>query len=72
MPARTIDYLNIDCELADFRVLKGLDLGRYPVRILSIEALDERSELEITSYLKQHDMQFVEKMGPTLLFKQGA
>ncbi len=67
--SRTIDYLNIDCERVDLRVLQGLSLKRYPVRILSIEALDDQAEREIRVYVEGQGMRFVEKMRWTLIFE---
>jgi hypothetical protein len=67
--SRTIDYLNIDCEGSDLRVLQGLDFSRYPVRILTIEALDETSERDITECLIRVGMIFVEKIKWTLVFR---
>jgi hypothetical protein len=49
--------------------LQGLDLSRYPVRILTIEALDESSERNITGFLAGVGMVFVEKVKWTLVFK---
>jgi FkbM family methyltransferase len=69
LASRGIDYLNIDCEGSDLRVLQGLDLSRYPVRILTIEALDESSERDITGYLAGVGMIFVEKIKWTLVFR---
>jgi len=67
--SRAIDYLNIDCEGSDLRVLRGLDLSRYPVRILTIEALDESSERDIAGFLAGAGMVFVEKIKWTLVFR---
>jgi FkbM family methyltransferase len=67
-PSRTIDYLDIDCEGLDLRVLQGLDLTRYPVRILTIEALDATAEREITNYLTARGMVLVEQIKWTLVF----
>jgi len=72
LPDRAIDYLNIDCEHADFRVLQGLSLERHPVRLLTIEALDPQNENEIKAYLSQRGMQFCERIGLTLLFRASA
>ena len=66
--SRTIDYLNIDCEGSDLRVLQGLDLSRYPVRILTIEALDGSTERDITEFLTGVGMVYVEKIKWTLVF----
>ncbi len=63
-----IDYLNIDCEGADLRVLQGLDLKKHPVQILTIEALDETAEQDITAYLTAAGMIFAEKIKWTLVF----
>jgi hypothetical protein len=67
-PARTIDYLNVDCEGFDLRVLQGLDFKRYPVRILTVEALDDAAEREVTAFLTAQGMAFAEKIKWTLVF----
>lgn len=65
---RPIDYLNIDCEGHDLPVLRGLDLDRYPVTILTIEALDKESEAAIQAYTSDHGLRFRGKHHWTLLF----
>lgn len=65
---RPIDYLNIDCEGYDLAVLKGLDLSRYPVRMLTIEAWGEANEREIMAYAQAHGFEFSEKLKLTLFF----
>lgn len=65
---RPIDYLNIDCEGHDLAVLQGLDLARYPVRILTIEALDAATESQIIAYAQTHGFEFKQKLFLTLFF----
>ncbi len=66
---RTLAYLNIDCERVDLRVLQGLTLTRYPVRILSIEALDEQAERDIRTYAESQGLRLVDKVKWTLVFE---
>jgi FkbM family methyltransferase len=64
----TIDYVNIDCEGHDFEVLKMLDLEKYSVKILTIEALDKSSEVLISNYMSQRGYTLSDKLHWTLLF----
>jgi FkbM family methyltransferase len=63
-----IDYVNIDCEGHDYEVLQFLDLKKYSVRILTIEALNKESESLIVQYMQERGFAFSEKLHWTLLF----
>jgi Methyltransferase FkbM domain len=65
---RRIDYLNVDCEGFDLRVVQGIDLARHAVQILTIEALDEDAERAIRAYLAGKRMTLVDKVKWTLVF----
>ncbi len=58
-PSR-FEFLNIDCEGNDFRVIKGLDLVRYTPRVICIEIWESKDGLDglinsdIHKYLCSH------------------
>ena len=55
------DFLNIDCEGNDFRVLKGLALDRYAPKVICIEIWESKQGLDglmtsdIHQYLQAHE-----------------
>jgi FkbM family methyltransferase len=65
---RTIDYVNIDCEGHDFEVLKQLDLFKYNVSIITIEALEQPVQDSIINYMVSKGYCLREKIHWTLLF----
>jgi FkbM family methyltransferase len=63
-----IDYLNIDCEGHDFAVLKQIELSKYNISIITIEALDAVSQKNIVEYMLNRGYCLCEKIHWTLLF----
>jgi len=64
-----IDFLSIDCEGHDFRVLKGLDFGRYRPRVICIESTWlESGEGEVPGYLMKLGYKIHAKMPNNIIF----
>ena len=57
---RTFEFLNIDCEGNDFRVLKGLSLAKYEPKVICIEVWESKAGLDdlvasdIHTHLSRH------------------
>jgi FkbM family methyltransferase len=65
---KRFDYLNIDCEGNDLRVLKGLDLTKFSPYIITIEANKEESKQEIYDFLSSWGYRFCCSLGVTQVF----
>jgi hypothetical protein len=48
-----IDYLNMDVELSELRVLAGFDVGRYRPRLVSVEG-HEQVRQWVINYFTDH------------------
>lgn len=72
-PGQKIDFLNIDVEGLDFKVLKSLNMGFHRPEIILIEALNTNLEQvlenEIFYYLSQQGYKLLAKTFNTLIFK---
>lgn len=64
---RTIDYVNIDCEGRDLDALRQLDLLKYNVSIITIEALEQSAQDSIINYMASKGYCLSEKIHWTLL-----
>ena len=62
------DFINIDCEGYDFIVLKQIDLIKFNVKLICIEFIDENTELQIISYLKDMNFKLLHKTIDNLIF----
>jgi len=67
-PIQRIDFLNIDVEGHDLRVLKGLNFQRYRPTILLIEAFTEEIENEIHTFIEALGYSMRERLHRSLLF----
>jgi FkbM family methyltransferase len=63
-----VQYLNVDCEGADLKVLRGLDLDRCRPGILSVEAFTEVERKAIVQYLNPYGYQSEVLIPPTMIF----
>jgi len=70
----TIDFLNIDVEGLDFEVLQSINLEKYNVRVICIEALksslNEINNHEISAYLELYGYQPYAKAVNTVIYKK--
>jgi FkbM family methyltransferase len=64
----TFDFINIDCEGYDFIVLKQIDLNKFNVKLICIEFIDEKTELEIKSYMTNMNFKLLQKTNDNLIF----
>lgn len=73
-PSQKIDFLNIDVEGYDFKVLKSLDWNKYKPKVILIESLNselaELDENEIYQFLKTKSYQLMAKSFNTFIFKK--
>jgi len=65
-----VQYLNVDCEGSDLKVLRGLDLERCRPRILSIEAFGEMEREAIEQFLRPHGYHSEAIIPPTMIFSR--
>lgn len=66
---KRFDYLNIDCEGNDLKVLEGLNFNKFRPSVISIEANTEGSKQEIFSFLDFYGYTFCCSLGVTQIFK---
>ncbi len=63
------DFLNIDIEGLDFKVLKSIKLNFYKPKLICIEVLDKKITNELIKFLKNYGYIFIKKKGPSFFFK---
>ena len=68
-----IDFINIDAEGLDFKILKQINLNKYKVQLLSIETHNvDGSKTEyfdsIKKFLEKNNYSVFKRVGPTTLF----
>ena len=66
------DFLNIDIEGLDIKVLKSINLKFYNPRLICIEVLNSKNETELSDYLMKYGYYFVKKMGPSYFFSNNS
>jgi len=73
-PTQSIDFLNIDVEGYDFKVLKSLDFSIYQPSVILVESLNSNiakiEENEIYQFLKLNSYILIAKTFNTLIFKR--
>ena len=62
------DFLNIDVEGLDIKVLKSINLKFYNPRLICIEILNPKNEIELSNHLTKNGYFFEKKMGPSYFF----
>ncbi len=63
------DFLNIDCEGSDYKIIKSIDLKKYTPKLICIEVNSE-NEFLIYNYLKLFDYELFEKKSLTRIYKK--
>jgi len=63
------DFLNIDCEGSDYKIIKSIDLKKYTPKIICIEIHSKNQEL-IYNYLQSFDYELFEKKDVSHIFKK--
>tara|TARA_B100000965_G_C19380004_1_gene664188 strand:- start:93 stop:779 length:687 start_codon:yes stop_codon:yes gene_type:complete len=63
------DFLNIDIEGFDYKVLKSIKLHFYKPKLICIEILDKNKIKPVTKFLKKYDYMFIKKIGPSYFFR---
>ena len=66
---RPFDFLNIDIEGMDFKVLKTIDLKFHKPKLICIEILKKKDVSKIKKYLKVNNYNFTRSLGPSYFFK---
>ena len=66
------DFLNIDIEGLDIKVLKSINLKFYNPRLICIEVLNSKNETELSDYLMKYGYYFEKKMGPSYFFSNNS
>ena len=64
---KKIDFLNIDIEGMDFKVLRSIDLNFYRPKLICIEIFGN-NVFKVKSYLKKKNYLLVKKIGPSFFF----
>ena len=66
-----IDFLNIDVETHDFKVLKGINFKKYKPSLICIELYNKNLEIEekkFIEFLSNYNYSLIKKIGPNGLF----
>lgn len=63
------DFLNIDCEGSDYKILKTIDLKRYNPKLINIEVNDENKK-NIYNYLTLSGYEILEVKSVSHIFKK--
>ena len=63
------DFLNIDIEGFDIKVLKSIKLNFYKPKLICIEILNSRKFLPLKKYLNECNYVYVSKIGPSYFFR---
>ena len=66
---KKIDFISIDIEGLDLKVLKSIDLKKYRPQLIIIELLNEEEYLECNSYLILEGFKFYAKTGNSVIFR---
>lgn len=65
---KRVHVVSIDVEGTELDVLKGFNLKKYKPRILVVEALDKKREVELKSYMKERRYFCPRRIGNNLFF----
>jgi FkbM family methyltransferase len=72
VPAGTpIDFLNVDCEGEDLKVLAGLDWPRRQPLLVCVEAHGDADRDQVTGFMRERGYEVVGRMHVTLVFRRG-
>jgi hypothetical protein len=64
-----IDFLNIDIEGMDFRVLKSINLKFYNPKLICVEIFGDKNINNVKKYLKVKNYLYIKKIGPSYFFR---
>jgi FkbM family methyltransferase len=65
---KEIHFLNIDCEGHDLVILKGLNFSKYQPQVISIEAHNYKSQVEIQAFLSDYSYRLSGMTDGNLIF----
>tara|TARA_Y100000996_G_scaffold397398_1_gene364390 strand:+ start:449 stop:1120 length:672 start_codon:yes stop_codon:yes gene_type:complete len=65
---RRIDFINIDIEGMDFKVLKSINLKFYKPKLICIEIFGKKNVKIVKNYLKNKKYFYIKKIGPSYFF----
>ena len=65
---RSLILFFIDIEGFDIKVLKSINLKFYNPKLICIEILNPKNEIELSNHLMKYGYFFEKKMGPSYLF----
>ena len=64
------DFLNIDLEGHDYKVLRTIDLNKFNPKLICIEILDnDINKSSIYEHMKKNNYLFIKNLGPSFFFK---
>lgn len=63
-----VDFVNVDCEGFDLRVLQGLDWSRWQPRLIAIETHTQEEFQAVEKFLSPHGYQCAARISMTSLF----
>ena len=63
------DFLNIDIEGFDIKVLKSIKLNFYKPKLICIEILNRKKFHSLKKYLNKQNYVYMRKMGPSYFFR---
>ena len=64
------DFLNIDCEGNDYKILRSIDLKKYNPKIICIEVNSPEDKKSIFDYLNTYNYELIEVKDLSYIFKK--
>lgn len=61
-----IDYLSIDTEGSEFKILKSIDYNKYKIKVIGVE--NNYNDPEIKNFLEGHQFEFISSVGADWFF----
>ena len=65
-----IDFLDVDCEGEDLKVLQGFDWGAWSPEVVAVEAYDDDGRQQIRTFMRERGYTFVAQCILTLIFSR--
>ena len=64
------DFLNIDCEGNDYKILRSIDLKKYNPKLICIEISSKEDKKSILEYLNTYTYELIEVKDLSYIFKK--
>ena len=67
---QNFDFLNIDCEGEDLKILKSIDLKKFTPSLICVEIIDEEDKKKIFDFLEENKYRVLKICGYSYIFKK--